>query len=245
MAANKIPGSTLRTDILPDELKEPSPRIIVQRQYQTMLTHAKRMPDARSVTPGTAKDIIESMELFKKAIDDYERRQNLNERDKIVVSYDTPDKDIEYPSVTLSVDRREPGSYSQGAPFEGTVRNLSPVLREEKDDPDNPGYRLAILGYYYDNLISLTCWALSNKEVESLALKVETIMEQYRWYFAVEGIGRVLYWGRGGPMEKTIRNNILYGRSINYYVRTEKITALSEKELEIIYINLIVKENVV
>jgi hypothetical protein len=145
---------------------------------------------------------------------------------------------LELEVVSLSLERREPGAFSQGAPFEGKVKNRTPLFREEIDDPDNPGYKLAILGYWYDNVLRMTCWARTNKAASDRALWVENVMVEYGWYFTSSGVSRLIYWGRGPEVTREFDGHKVYGRSIDYYVKTEKLRAVSQKKLEQIIVRM-------
>lgn len=239
LAPSSIPNSILRDDILTPELLEAEPRVIVSTVYSNLIEQTEK---PRSATPHPAKNIVETLDLIVDAIQDYETRTHVLERDKIRIVYENPMDPIEYDTVTLSIARRQPGSFSQGAPFEGSVKNRRPLLREEFADPDNPGYRKAVLGYFHDNIIRITCWGLTNKSANKLMLKVEEIIEQYIWYFRLSGVNRFLYEQHGLQVEHTVNNARIYGRPIDYFCRTETIRTVSEKELEVVCVNLAIRE---
>lgn len=227
--------STLRTDLVPQELLE-SPekiRVIAGTAYYNIVQKVK---DNKTRTPGPAKNIVEVMDLIKSAIEDYEVRLHTAEDAKINVTYEEPDKPIDLETLTIKLIKREPGMFSQGSPFENKTRQLKPILREEIDDPENPGYKRAVMGQYYDNLIRLTCWARTNKQANERALWVETVMEEYDWFFVYSGVNRMIYQGRGPEETIKVDESKLYGRCIEYFVRTEKLTTISEKELECVVV---------
>jgi hypothetical protein len=179
-----------------------------------------------------AKSLNEYYDLVKQAIDDLERRANLDTKNKILFTEEEPDYKSEGEIITFSLVKREPGAFGQGAPFESKVRNLRPILRENVADPENPGYRLATLGYWHDNLVRFTCWAKTNKTANDRALWFEDLMENYSWWFKAQGVDRCLFWERGEDQTLFSQNNKWYGRPINYFVRTEKVRVFSEKTLE-------------
>ena len=100
-------------------------------------------------------------------------------------------------TISIRLVRREPGRFSEGRPYEGDVRNLRPILRQVYDDPENPGYKRAEMGYWYDNTVRFTCWARTNKEADARALWFEALMEDYKWFYRLRGVNRVLFHGRG------------------------------------------------
>jgi len=200
----------------------------------------QRLPE-KLTSLGPSKNIVEVMSLVKDAIEDYEKRTSVPDKSKVTVVYDEPHIAIELETISLKIQQREPGMFGQDKPFQnsaGAVKNIVPILREEGDDPDNPGYKRAIFGYWHDNILRITCWSMTNKEANARMLWLEEVMEQYRYYFIVHGTNRFFYWRHPDQIAKIISNNILYGRPIDFYVKTETIRAVSEKELEQIYIKV-------
>lgn len=229
--------SVLRTDILPAELTENQQRVrvIAETQYNTILHNSVRLEKTK--TPQPSKSIIEVMELVSQAISDYETRTHTNEDAKVGVTYENPDTTRQVEVISMSLARREPGMFAQGSPFQGNVKNRRPLLREEVVDPDHPGYKRAVLGFFYDNILRLTCWARTNKQANERALWLENVMEEYTWFFVYSGVNRLLYDGR---RDETVydEGTKYYGRPIDYFVRTEKIRQVSEKTLEEVVIRL-------
>ena len=229
--------SLLRTDLLSEDLLRDPLRIKIIAEAQ-FVESVSRAINARTTTPGTTKNIIEVMDLISQAISDYELRTHTSEDAKIDVVYEKPDKTIEVETISLSFHDRSPGAFSQGRPTEGKVKNRRPVLREVIDDPDHPGYKRAILGYWYDNILRVTAWARTNKAANQRALWIENLMEEYTWFFTASGVNRILFegWRQNETLE--ISGNKYYGRPMDYFVRTEKLWNLSQKTLEQIVIRL-------
>lgn len=229
----------LRTDILDTELSTEPKRIkvAIESQFKRIVDNAETWD--RTTTPGPSKNIIEVMDLIGQAINDYDQRTHKTTDAQVFFTYESPNTDKQLEAISISLIEREPGMYGQGSPSnKSKIKNLRPILREVKDDPDNPGYKRAILGYFYDNILQLTCWARTNKAANARALWLENVMEEYTWYFVLSGVNRIFYHGRGMEISKDISGNRIYGRPIKYYVRTEKIRAVSQKTLETIYVNL-------
>lgn len=230
----------LRTDILSEELTtEPDRiRIVAETQFNNIVKSDEFYN--KSTTPGLAKNIIEAMELFGQAIEDYDERTNKNADARVLYTYEKPDTRTRLEAISVHLIDREPGVMSRSSLKErgqvGKTRNVRPLLRELKDDPDNPGYKRAILGYFYDNTLRFTCWARTNKTALARMMWLEEVIEQYQWFFKLSGLPRVLYDGRGSDEVLDISGNKIYGISIDYFVRTEKIRAVSQKTLEVIYV---------
>lgn len=230
-------------DLLNPDLAQNNIRIYVEKVmedlgFQANQAHSTKQLLTRSKTPLPAKSLNEFFLLVKKVIDDMELRAGTPEEEKVVFSEEEPDVNSTSEMITFSVVSRKPGSYSQGSPFEGKVVNLRPVPRESLPDPDNPGYNLQINGYYFDNLVKFTCWARTNKEANARAMWFENLMLEYSWVFKLQGIQRVIFLEREADIVNVVDKNKWYGRPLNYFVRTEKLTVFSEKTIEDIILRL-------
>jgi hypothetical protein len=233
--------STVRTDLLSEELATPQQKItiIAETAYNNIVNNAEKLEKTR--TPGQSKNILEVMDLIKSAVEDYEQRVHSTNDSKIHITYEEPDKLTDLEALTIKLIRREPGMFGKGTAFENKTRQLRPLLREEIDDPENPGYKRAVLGQWYDNILRLTCWARTNKAANDRSLWLENVMEEYAWFFVYSGVNRVLYNQRGPEETITVDQSRMYGRCLDYFVRTEKIVTVSQKELECI----VVRQNTV
>lgn len=237
----------LRTDILPDNLTKEEARVIVKYHFDSIIESSTRIrpQDAnKSVTPGNAKDVYEFFDLVKQVIEHRDNAQKVSEDSKVFITQEFSEVEQHLETISFSILKRQPGAISEGAPFQGDVKNLRPTIREVVDDIENPGYRKIVQGYFYDNLVKLTCWAPTNKEANKRSLWLEQLMEDYTWFFRISGVNRVFFWERLGDAVEDTTNSIksttnkFYGRSLVYYLRTEKISSLSEKELEQVIINV-------
>jgi hypothetical protein len=230
----------IREDILPEELITTIPQVKVyaEQQYNLILQNTQAFA-GKEVTPQPAKNITEVMELIRLAFEDYYTRTHVTDDAKVRFSYEDPDNTAQLETVTIRLEKREPGMYAQGSPFSAGIKQLRPLLREEFADADNPGYRRAVLGQWYDNVICLTPWARTNKAASERALWIETVMEDYAWYFGYMGVSRPpLYQGRQSEITQNVDGQRIYGRPINYFVRTEKIRSVSQKEIEQIVVRM-------
>lgn len=218
---------------VPEELLESPTRILAAKTFSGIIERAQ---DARSVSPGASKNYFQFFELVDKALIDYQSR--LGSPNLVKLSWEEPDEILDTEIISISLLSREPGRFDQGAPLEGSVKQLKPVLRESKSDPNNPGYKKAILGKWNDNVVRFTCWAKTNKEAIQRSFWFEDFMNKYNWFFVISGVPRVIFYKQA---EDTVINNQgkkLYGRPLIFYVKTEEITEISEKEIDEISINL-------
>lgn len=198
-------------------------------------TPIAEVPRTKSSTP--AKTLTEFYELVKIILRESEERAGTPDQNKIIFREDEPDRDADFPSISYKLMRREPGAFGGGAPFESRVKNLRPIPREEFDDPDNPGYKITTSGYFYDNIVRFNCWGKTNKTANRVAEQFEDLMELFSWFFKLQGIDRVLFWGRQADHTVELDQNPWHCRPIDYFVRTEKVRVQNVKTIEELLIN--------
>lgn len=228
-------------DLLRADLTEADKRILVSTTFSQIFTEGFTKQDLeRSRTLGNAKSLLEFYELVRQVIDDYESRSEVTDEAKVIFTEEEPDVSAGHEAIVFSLVRRAPGSFSQGAPFEGTVKNQRPMFRGIEEDSSNPGYRTVSYGYWYDNAVRFTCWARTNKAANRRAEWFEDMMEEYSWWFKLQGVNRVLFLERQPDIVTEVGENRWYGRPIDYFVRTEKLRVYSEKQLEEILLKIAV-----
>jgi len=231
--------TSILQDLLDDSLLTEDPHVVVQQLTDQILHKAAGDSGVpRSKSSGAAKSLLEFQDLVRQAIDDYEKRSNTSAQHKVIYTAEEPEVTSETETITYSLIKRQPGGFGRGAPFEANVRNLRPIIREVTDDPTDPSYRKIVLGYWHENLVRFTCWAHTNKAANARSMWLENLMEEYTWWFVLQGVNRVIYWGQGSDMVVNINNNRWYGRPVDYYVKTETLRTYSEKTLEEILIKL-------
>ena len=223
-------------DLLPSGVEPHKLRILVETVYD-LNVQSDTLP-AKSKTLGATKSLIEFYDLVNRALTDYQARAGISLVNYVNFTEEDPDPKDTTEVISFRLIRREPGAYSQGAPFEGSVKNLKPIVRETGVDDDNSDYRFAIQGYWYDNLIRFNCWARTNKQANERACWFEDFMEDYTWWFKLQGVNRILFWGRGEDQTVDDDGNKWFGRPLDYFVRTEKLRRFEEKKLEEILIKL-------
>lgn len=221
---------------LPAALLEEEPRVVVSHIAGEIQSKANTIPASR--TPGNTKNISEFYELVRQAITHSEAEANVSDERKVDFTRDFSFKEMKNEILTYELARREPGDFSQGDPFGGSVKNLKPVYRETVDDEDNPTYKKLIFGYWYDNEVEFTCYGRTNKEADERALWFENLMNNYLWFFRYSGVSRVLYLGRGEETSEEFDGFKVFGRSIRFFVKTEEISVVSEKSIERILLNV-------
>lgn len=225
-------NNSLLIDQIPKELLEDDSFVFSGNIYSTIIQHAAPIPRQR--TPFPAKNLNEVYTLIKQVIEDYERRENIAPEKSVTFTEEEPDyKSPGNVIITVSCVKREPGAYGVGRPMSShATRNYTYTLREEIDDPENPGYKRAILGFFHDNEIKLTVHARTNKVANERALWFEGFMQEYSWYFTSQGVARLLFIKREADVVINTDGQKLYARPIHFFVRTETLRTISQKTLQ-------------
>lgn len=238
--------TSLLEDILDEDLTQVNARVYVEMVFDQNFADTRndstRAASERSKTPGNAKSLLEFFELVRQAVVDLQNRASVPTEHRVLFTEEEPDTKSVSESITFSTIKKVPGAFSGGTPFEGNTKNLKPMIRESTVDLENPGYRKAILGYWHDNLVRFTCWARTNKAANKRAEWFENLMNEYVWWFAMQGVARCIYMGQGTDIVTVADNNKWYGRPLDYFVRTEKISVFSEKTLEEILLRLSISQ---
>jgi hypothetical protein len=230
------PASTLRSDVLPEELKDSPYEIIIQQRFAGLIESA--LP-GHLVSNEPSKNIFQAIDLVVKAIDHHQEVHNTTEDGTIQVVYSDPVTIEEVDRITVAIESRDPGGFARRSPLEKPrVVNLKPIIREDEPDPEYPTHRRVVLGYLYDNIVRFTCWARTSKTAIQRLLWFEDIMEQYTWFLESAGVKKVLYIGNTDRVVSRIRNNTIYGYTVDYFVQTEKLRVISEKALEQLVVTL-------
>lgn len=190
---------------------------------------------------GNTRDYMGFLENVRLAIEDYKKRISLVTspyKSNLYLTWDRVNELNTTEFISIALHKREPGGFAQSSPGETpAVKNYKYILREELLDPENPGYKNLVLGKFYDNEISFTCWALTHAESIERSIWFEEFMEQYNWFFVASGTPRVFFMCQEEDFENSNGQRI-YGRRLKYWVRTEKLLVVSQKTIENIVINV-------
>lgn len=221
-------GSVLQTNVLEKEWTDPHPGVVME------LHEGGKIEDPLgggelSRAPRFHKSINEFYSLVKDAIEHAESVQGIAEDRKVFYTEEDPDFGIKTESITFSLVKREPGSISRGGPFEGNIKAFRPILRDVSDDPESPQHKIFLYGRLHDNIVRFTMWARTNKAANARALWFESLMLEYSWFFVASGVGKVIFIGRSQDISiREDKGQKLYGRPLDYYVRTEDLTTAKE-----------------
>ena len=200
-------------------------------------------------TPKPSKNLTEVPELIKEVIEHRHSRQAKGDTTLPIFTYDQPtdkkyEEDIQKGKefIVYSVSMSLPGGRGRGSPFDQPTKELTPRFREQIDDDENPGYKKAAFGQWFDSVIQLSCWAPTSRRAEELAGWVISTIKEYNWWLAMQGINRFLFWGRQKDKVEEVKGNKFYVKPLEFFVRTEDITIISEKKMEDILISISIEQ---
>lgn len=173
---------------------------------------------------------------------------NEGNENSLLFSKDFPNEEQQIWSeiITFGLKERLPCRTGTGSPWESAGRReLSPrQIAYNVPDIHNPGHTVDIYGQKYENRIVLTCWSLTQKESDSRALWLESLINDYKWYWQVNGIHKLFYLGmeatekRESPFKG--KDTTYYGRPLNLYIETVQYYLSRKKQLETITNNIFI-----
>jgi hypothetical protein len=236
--------SDIRDDILPEELTEEQ-RVIfndistayIPATYADAQTTVRLRDKERVRAPSKARDIDTFFSLVKEAVDDKQTDEGITESNRVRFTEEFPPTDLESVTVAYSIQSRQPAGMS-GKPFEGR-KDFKPRIRGIEDHPEIPNHKIYTITQHFENEVNFTVWAETNKTANQKAMWFEDLMREYAWFFRYNGIGEVFFMKRSADivMKEHGDGNLLCGRPMIYYVRTEKITLLSVPTIYRIIVN--------
>ena len=118
------------------------------------------------------------------------------------------------------------------------IRNNSKILRLTTKDELNPGYTVNIYERRYDVLIRFIAWSKNYRDALNFSERFMDLMEEYRGVFIQRGLQQLNFVSRDEDIFRQVNNFSLYGVPMLYYIKTNKIEKVYEKDIESIVINL-------
>jgi hypothetical protein len=232
-------------DILPDELTRDQQVIVekVMRQYDEDLQrdHGTYLPSGeRMYQPKPAQDLDGLTDLLERIIGEQQNIEDTPEKNRVKFLEDFPPNPIETEVITFGLIKRMPASMSQGQHFNQKVREVKPHIRSIETDPSRPGYSVVTMGQKFENELALTCWAKTNKQVNRRVRWLEDTLKKWTWYIRYNGIDDFYFLGQDEDVLLKLDDskNVLKGRPLRYYVRTERLTSVLEPVIRHIVVQM-------
>jgi hypothetical protein len=187
---------------------------------------------------GSAKPAVSIESFFGLVQKVVEREQGDEGAEKPIIfgeDYSDIEDNLSGETITHSIEERRPGIFKQvnvDQIFSNRqIRQRHKVFRESRPDPDHVGGKLFIYGQWYDNLVEFKIWAKTSKVANLRALWLEDTLEKWEWFLQAEGVSKMLYMGRLADQVQQKGNKKIACRTLQYYVRTERLTIIREQVL--------------
>jgi len=133
------------------------------------------------------------------------------------------------PVISWTLARQEPGVQS-GKAF-GPNKVLKPTIREILKDPQYPGYSVSVLGQYFDNIVQFDALYIDNSSAESLVEWFNNFLTKHRPVLQQNGVAQLYYSRRLEDVTDQRWRQPIWKRTIQWYFRTEQLTAIYERDL--------------
>lgn len=211
-----LPPSIDRTRLSDDEIQ------FAKDQYMARLK--------RDDIP-VAHDLNAFFRLVHFALQSKQSVEGIPSDKRLLFVEEDPPENIDTEAITFELYRRDNGSFSRGAPGQGTVKERTHHLRRIEPHPDHPGEELLTFGKFYDNWIDFNIYARSNKTARERLLWFEGMMGSYAWYFELFGF-KVSYEGTSKRERVEIDGRKITKYPVRYFVRTDDVYHVGYQELK-------------
>jgi hypothetical protein len=202
---------------------------ITDEQAQQIIDNFLNTYERTDVAPSF--DLNAFFGLVKNAIESKQNTENIPSDKRLLFVEEDPPENIDTEAITFELLKRENGSFSRGAPFQGNVKEIKPHIRAERQHPEHPGERLVTFGKRYDNLVGFNIYARSNAQARERLLWFEGLMLSYSWYFKIFGF-KTYFFGTGKRERVEIEGTKLTKYPSEYYVGTDDIYHIGYQELK-------------
>jgi hypothetical protein len=209
----------------------------INQKVFTYLNELKKTP--RTPISATIEEFFELLQTVVMSKQEYDGEPPDK---RILVVEEDPPETIDTECITFFLKSRENGQYSQGAPGQGKVKEITPHLRSIVDHPEAPSMKLITMGKFYDNLIQFNIYARTTKEARKRLLWFERTMDIYNWFFRLYSF-KIAEVGVGERERITINGIKVTKYPITYWVRTDDTFFFSQQELRDILIKVNISTN--
>jgi len=162
-----------------------------------------------------------------------------NEDGEIRIVRTDVDEEIQTPSITFKVNYRKNGQWGRGAAGSGGgTRVIKPTLVKSIKDPRMANEELHILSMLYDSEIEISIHCSSSYEADKMLSWTEEMINHNLWYFKYSGIKDFQFMQRMEDKSRKIGEEIVYERTLKYFVQYEKLSWYSTSTLRSLILNL-------
>jgi hypothetical protein len=192
--------------------------------------------------PNTAS-IIDFFSLVQNSIRSREASEDVPEDKRLLVLADDPPKEIDTEAITFFLKSRTPGQFSRGSAGNARIKEVISHVRSIQQHPEHLGEKLFTMGRFFDNRVGFNIYARDDYTALKRVLWLESVMDNFRWYFRVHGIMQVIEEGVGDKEHVKVGELELTKYPMSYFVRTEDTYQFGSQELKSFEINVEVSTN--
>lgn len=205
--------------------------------------YLQNVTDSGRVPPPSG-DILTFFELVQNAVWSRQATENIPEDKRLIVLGDDPpeEDEIDSEAITFTLEKRDPGQWSQGRAGSGGVREVAHHQRSIQQHPEHLGEKLVTMGRAFDNVIEFHTYARTDFRSLKRALWFENVMDGFRWYFRLHRITTVQQTMR--RVGKVVVGELpLVKYSVRFFARTEDTYQIGLQELKKIVLNVNMSTN--
>jgi hypothetical protein len=182
-------------------------------------------------------EIKEFFELVQSAVVSRQNSEGVPEDKRVLCIADDPPEAIDTEAITFYVKARVPGKVDQGSAGAGRIKEVTAHVRSVRQHPDHPAEKLITMGRFYDNWVTFTVYAKTDKVALARMLWFEKTMDIYSWLFRLYGF-RVVEQGVGDRDRFKIDETTVTTYPMSYMVRTDDTFHYGTQELRDVLLNV-------
>lgn len=99
-------------------------------------------------------------------------------------------------------------------------------------DPENPGHNITMYKQWFECELQFDLYHKTKKEARRLAQRFEEFMNTYIGYFKKQGVQEIIFLSEESPKTESFARQEMAKRTLTYYVRIERISAVRSAHLK-------------
>jgi hypothetical protein len=198
-------------------------------------SHLETLSESRRFPEGA--ELREFFELVQMAVTSRQNSEGVPEDKRILFLGEDPPEALDTEAVTYFVRSRLPGKFDQGPAGQGRIKEATPHVRAIREHPDHPSEKLITMGRFYDNWITFTVYAKTDKVALARVLWFERLMDTYNWLYRLHGF-RVIEEEVGSREKIKLDESTITVYPMQYMVRTDDTFHYGTQELREILLNV-------
>lgn len=182
-------------------------------------------------------DLKEFFELVQSAVISRQNSEGVSEDKRLLFLAEDPPEALDTETITYYLKSRIPGKVDQGPAGSGGMREVTSHVRAVREHPDHPSEKLVTMGKFYDNWITFTAYAKTDKVALARVFWFERVMETFNWLFRLHGF-RVIEQGVGNRDRFKLDETTVTAYPMSYMVRTDDTFHYGTQELREVLLNV-------